>query len=105
MVSQIAEFKLPDGKPRQRNDFVQKNDRYKWLWFGYNDTIAEEGEIFYSNGKDELQFSFSGGCIVKVTIKKKRVKPFVNYNKLCRWMIKQNNVISLLNVEKFGHFI
>ncbi|MFI5185610.1 MAG: SRPBCC domain-containing protein [Chitinophagales bacterium] len=66
----LAEFKTPAGMPRQRKELIQKGDRYKWLWFGYDDTFAEEGEILFSNDKNELQFSFSGGCIVKMTIKK-----------------------------------
>lgn len=65
----LAEFKMPEGKLRDRKKFVQKNDLYKWLWFGYDDSFAEEGEILFSNEKDELQFSFSGGCTVRVTIK------------------------------------
>ena len=60
---------MPDGTLRKRNEPVQKGDRYKWLWFGYDDTIAEEKQILFSNGKDELEFTFSGGCIVRVTIK------------------------------------
>jgi uncharacterized protein YndB with AHSA1/START domain len=65
----LAEFQMPDGTLRKRNEPVQKGDRYKWLWFGYDDTIAEEKQILFSNGKDELEFTFSGGCIVRVTIK------------------------------------
>jgi hypothetical protein len=64
-----AVFKTPGGILRKRNEAVQKGDSYKWLWFGYDDTIAEEKEILSANGKDELQFSFSGGCIVTVIIK------------------------------------
>jgi len=44
-------------------------DKYKWLWFGYDDSSAEENEILLANGWDKLQFSFSGGCIVTVSIK------------------------------------
>jgi len=64
-----AEFKTSAGISRQKNEAVQKEDRYKWLWFGYDDSVAENGEILSSNNEDELQFSFSGGCIVKVIIK------------------------------------
>jgi uncharacterized protein YndB with AHSA1/START domain len=64
----LAEFKMPAEELRERNEKIQKGDRYKWLWFGYDDTIAEEGEILFSNGIDELQFSFSGGCVVNVQI-------------------------------------
>ena len=64
-----AQFKDPGGVLRIKDEPVQKGDRYKWLWFGYSDAIAEEKEILYTNEKDELEISFSGGCIVKVTIK------------------------------------
>jgi uncharacterized protein YndB with AHSA1/START domain len=64
-----AQFKDPGGVLRIKDEPVQKGDRYKWLWFGYSDAIAEEKEILYTNGEDELEFSFSGGCIVRVTIK------------------------------------
>ena len=62
----LAEFKTSDGMARKRNETVEKGDRYKWLWFGYDDTAVEEREIFSANGKDELEFGFSGGCIVNV---------------------------------------
>jgi len=65
----LAEFRKPDGALRRRDEPVQKGDQYKWLWFGYPDVIAEEKEILFTNEKDELEFSFSGGCIVQVTIK------------------------------------
>ena len=65
----LAEFTSPAGSLRKRNENIQKADSYKWLWFGYDNSIAEEKEILSANGKDELQFGFSGNCIVKVTIK------------------------------------
>jgi len=65
----LAEFKTPNGVARKRNEPIQKGDRYKWLWFGYDDTIGEENEVLVANGKSELQFIFSGECIVLVTIK------------------------------------
>jgi len=65
----LAEFKTPNGVLRKRSEPIQKGDRYKWLWFGYDDTIAEEKEVLLANGKNELQFIFSGECSVVVTIK------------------------------------
>lgn len=66
----MAQFSKPDGSLRPKNSVIEKGDIYKWLWFGYDDTIVEEKEILAANGWDELKFSFSGGCIVTVTIKK-----------------------------------
>ena len=65
----LAEFKTADGLLKKRDEPVQQGDQYKWLWFGYDDTTVEEREILLANGKDRLQFSFSGGCIVAVDIK------------------------------------
>lgn len=64
----LAEFKTPQGVLRRRNESVQRGDRYKWLWFGYDDTFAEEKEILSANGTDRLEFIFSGGCLVTVTV-------------------------------------
>ena len=65
----LAEFSKPDRSLRNRNEFVQQGDKYKWLWFGYDDSLAEENEILFANGNDQLHFSFSGGCIVKISVK------------------------------------
>ena len=65
----LAQFVKNDGTLRPRNSPIEKGDKYKWLWFGYDDSTAEEGEIFSANGWDLLQFSFSGGCIVTVSVK------------------------------------
>ena len=64
-----AIFKTAGNVQRGKEEPIQKGDHYKWLWFGYEDMTVEESEILFSNGKDELQFGFSGGCIVKVIVK------------------------------------
>ena len=64
----LAEFTTKDAATRTKKEPVERGDRYKWLWFGYDDTIVEEKEILFTNGVDELEFSFSGGCIVNVKI-------------------------------------
>ncbi|HEY2720437.1 MAG TPA: SRPBCC domain-containing protein [Chitinophagaceae bacterium] len=65
----LAEFRTTKGNLRRRKAFVQENDQYRGLWHGYNNTVAEQGEIIFAN-EDQLEFSFSGGCIVKFTIKR-----------------------------------
>ncbi len=65
----LAQFTKADGSLRSKTNHIEKGDAYKWLWFGYDDTAVEEKEILSANGWDQLQFSFSGGCIVTVTIK------------------------------------
>jgi len=65
----LAEFKNAGGALRQKTAHIEQGDSYKWLWFGYDDTAIEENEILLANGWDELKFTFSGGCIVTVSIK------------------------------------
>jgi uncharacterized protein YndB with AHSA1/START domain len=65
----LAEFTKPDGRLRSRNEAVQRGDKYKWLWFGYDDSVVEEKDILDANNNDMLRFSFSGGCIVTVSVK------------------------------------
>lgn len=65
----LAQFIKTDGTIRPRNSSIEAGDKYKWLWFGYDDTTVEEKEIKTVNGWDQLIFIFSGGCIVTVNIK------------------------------------
>ena len=65
----FAEFTKPDGRTRDRNEQIQQGDKYKWLWWGHDDTVAEEKEILETNGIDMVRFSFSGGCVVTITVK------------------------------------
>jgi uncharacterized protein YndB with AHSA1/START domain len=68
----LAEFTKRDGRLRSRNEAVQQGDKYKWLWFGYDDSVTEEREILEARDNEVLRFSFSGGCIVTVTIKEEQ---------------------------------
>ena len=52
----LAEFTSSAGERRKRNELIQQADRYRWLWFGYDDSFAEEKEILFTNNKDELEF-------------------------------------------------
>jgi uncharacterized protein YndB with AHSA1/START domain len=65
----LAQFTKPDGSLRPKNSQVQAGDKYTWRWFGYDDSATEESQIIATNGWDQLQFGFSGGCIVTVSIK------------------------------------
>ena len=65
----LARFTNPDGTVRPKNSHIETGDRYRWLWFGYDDAVAEESGILFANGWDKVQFGFSGGCIVTVSIK------------------------------------
>ena len=61
-----AEFVKPDGTMRNRNEAIEKGDRYDWKWHGYADSTFEKNEIVEANGQDFLQFIFSGNCLVSV---------------------------------------
>jgi uncharacterized protein YndB with AHSA1/START domain len=41
---------------------------YLWNWFLYDET--EKGEITIAIGKDHLQFTFAGSCLVDVTFRR-----------------------------------
>jgi uncharacterized protein YndB with AHSA1/START domain len=62
----VAEFTSPDGGPRNPDENIQKGDRYRWLWHGYDDSTAEGGVIAESNGYDLVRFTFAGNCLVSV---------------------------------------
>jgi len=49
---------------------LQLNDRYEWLWHGYNDDSVERGTILEINDYDFLKFSFGKAGNVSVSIKK-----------------------------------
>ena len=63
-----AEFTKTDGKLREKDSEVQAGDNYTWYWFGYPNYVAN-GKVLETNGKDSLSFTFSGGCIVNISIK------------------------------------
>lgn len=64
-----ALFTKSDHTLRGRNDFIQKGDTFTWMWYGYPDSVYEKREVVYANGKDEIQFTFSGDCLVTVKAK------------------------------------
>ena len=65
----LASFRNTEGAARGRLSRIEKGDHYTWQWYGYEDSVTEERGILEVNGWDKLQFSFSGGCIVTVTVK------------------------------------
>lgn len=63
-----AEFTKPDNQRRERSDYIQVDDSYIWNWHGYRDYVGT-GKVLQTNEKDFLQFTFTAGCIVSVSIK------------------------------------
>jgi len=64
----VAEFTKPDGEVRDAASSIQRGDRYRWLWHGYDDTVVERGAIEEVNGRDSLRFTFAGSCLVSVNM-------------------------------------
>jgi hypothetical protein len=58
-----------ERKPVERNVPVQDGFRYEWSWYLYD--MVERGRIIRANGKDQVQFTFAGDCLVDVKITEK----------------------------------
>lgn len=43
---------------------AEAGNLYEWSWYLYD--VVERGRILVANGKDHLQFTFAGDCIVDV---------------------------------------
>ncbi len=56
------------GNVRTKNDFIQKDDSYEWMWYGYSDEVIEKGVVLEANGKDGFSFTFSLKCPVTIRI-------------------------------------
>jgi hypothetical protein len=59
-----ASFFTSEGKPTEKSDRIQAGYTYKWQWFLWDGT--EEGKVTKVNGKDHIQFTFAGDCLVDV---------------------------------------
>ncbi|MBO9674517.1 MAG: SRPBCC domain-containing protein [Sphingobacteriaceae bacterium] len=73
-ASEIEKWFLSDASFFDENNVllsksqnVLKGDRYKWTWYLYDD--IENGTITNANGKDQLQFTFAGDCLVEVKLR------------------------------------
>lgn len=63
-----AKYMTPDDRLRASDEFIERGDRYTWLWHGYDDDTIEHNDILEANGVDTLRFVFAGHCIVTITI-------------------------------------
>jgi hypothetical protein len=61
-----ARFYKPDGTQIGRKESIQPGMTYEWEWLLYD--ILEKGNVNRANGKDHLQFTFGGECIVDVKL-------------------------------------
>jgi len=53
---------MPIGNAEQ----IQKGFSYKWNWYLFDNT--ESGKITEANGKDFIQFTFAGECLVDIKL-------------------------------------
>lgn len=52
--------------PIHKDKPIEKGFAYEWSWFLYDTT--ELGRITDTNGKDFIQFTFAGNCLVDITL-------------------------------------
>ena len=64
-----AQYVGLDGEPRGHDKAVEAGDGYIWHWHGYPDEVSESGLVVEANGRDTFAFTFTGDCLVTVTIK------------------------------------
>lgn len=56
-------------KPIADTANVMKGNTYNWNWYLYD--VTESGKITEANGKDFLQFTFAGECLVDIKLTEK----------------------------------
>jgi uncharacterized protein YndB with AHSA1/START domain len=63
-----SDFENEAGQLLKHDDFVKTNDKYTWRWFGYPDSVTEQGEILDANGSNTFKFRFgkAGVCTVNI---------------------------------------
>lgn len=64
-----ANFLDKERKTISRDATIEAHNLYEWTWYLYD--ITERGRILQVNGKDHLQFSFAGDCVVDVKLTQK----------------------------------
>ncbi len=61
-----AKFQYENGVDLDPAETIQQGMNYQWNWFLYNET--EFGKITVANGKNHLQFTFAGQCLVDILL-------------------------------------
>ncbi|MEX1002554.1 MAG: SRPBCC domain-containing protein [Crocinitomicaceae bacterium] len=55
-----------NGVPISKDKSIEKEFTYEWNWYLYDTT--ERGKITDTNGKDFIQFTFAGECLVDIKL-------------------------------------
>lgn len=63
-----ADYFDEDKNLVSKEKYIQKNYTYGWSWYLYD--IVEEGKITRVNGKDLIQLTFAGDCLVTIQLTK-----------------------------------
>lgn len=83
----LAEFKHTDGKPLLDNESLQSGDSYRWLWFGWPDTMEEKGKVLEANGTDMIKFTFGNEAVKNMTC---TVKIYTEQNETICELVQEN---------------
>ncbi|MBE5320641.1 SRPBCC domain-containing protein [Pedobacter sp. MR2016-19] len=72
-ASEIEKWFLSDASFTDENKVLLsktqnalKGDRYKWIWYLYDD--IENGTVTEANSTDYFQFTFAGACLVEIKL-------------------------------------
>ena len=60
-----AEFYTSEKEKIEKNQSIKEGLSYSWQWYLY--PVTEHGKVTKANGKDFLQFTFAGDCLVDVS--------------------------------------
>jgi hypothetical protein len=61
-----AVFIDTNKKPISNDQSIEKGFTYEWNWYLYE--VTERGKITNANGKDFIQFTFAGECLVDIKL-------------------------------------
>jgi hypothetical protein len=61
-----VDFYKSDNSLYEPDKNVIENIKYTWYWYLYNEPM--KGKITNANGKDYIQFTFEGDCLVDVNL-------------------------------------
>ncbi|MEO8533065.1 MAG: SRPBCC domain-containing protein [Flavobacterium sp.] len=61
-----AVFFNTNQEPLSEKTNVSAGNAYEWLWYLYSDPMT--GIVKSANGKDQLQFTFEGTCLVDIKL-------------------------------------
>ena len=62
-----AEYIDSDGSVSPKTERAKANHTYEWQWHLWD--VTESGTITAANGKDHVQFTFAGECLVDIALK------------------------------------